>query len=67
MTNPYEEFLPSPKVNYKSLEYRLYHLATACIRYLDENDPRQAKLKKLCNDLPAEYERRVMQNHNERN
>jgi len=56
-----------PKVDYSSLEYRMYHTLSACYGYLDEKDPRQAKLKQLCNDLPAEYERRAMEQHKRRN
>ena len=66
MTDPYEK-RSVPKVNYASLEYRMYHTLSACYRYLDEKDPRQAALKKLCNDLPQEFEETAMRNHKERN
>ncbi len=41
MTDPHEEFRSLPKVDYASLEYRLYRLASACYAYLDANDPKQ--------------------------
>jgi hypothetical protein len=65
--DPYEENRSLPKVDYASLEYRLYRLASACYAYLDANDPKQKALKQLCNDLPQEYEERAMRNHKERN
>lgn len=64
--DPYEE-RSVPRVDYLSLEYRLYQLAVACYRYLDANDPKQAALKKLCNDLPYEFEETRFRNHRERN
>jgi hypothetical protein len=64
--DPYEE-RSLPKVDYKSLEWRMYHALSACYSYLDENDPKQKALKQLCNDLPREYEERAMRNHKERN
>ena len=67
MTDPYDQYRSLPKVNYNSLEYRMYYTLTRCYGYLDENDPRQKSLKQLCNDLPAEYEQRAMQQHKERN
>ena len=54
MTDPYDQYRSLPKVNYNSLEYRMYYTLTRCYGYLDENDPRQKALKQLCNDLPAE-------------
>lgn len=67
MTDPHEEFRSLPKVDYNSLEWRMYHALSACYPYLDAKDPRQAKLKQLANDLPREYEERAMRNHSQRN
>jgi hypothetical protein len=62
-----DEYRTLPKVNYKSLEYRLYYTMSACYGWLDKNHPRQAELMKSINELIREYEASVTSAHRQRN
>ena len=56
-----------PKVNYKSLEHRLYATMSSCYGWLDPNHPRQAELRERINELIREYEASVTAAHRRRN
>jgi hypothetical protein len=67
MTDPQDEFRSLPKVDYKSLTYRLYYTMSACYGWLDPKHPRQAELRNQINQLIREYEASVTAAHRSRN
>lgn len=59
---------PTPlKVNYRSLDYRLYSTLSSCYGYLDKDHARQAALREKISQLLKEYESSVIEAHNRRN
>lgn len=62
-----EEYRTLPKVNYRSLEHRLYSTMAACYPYLDKSKPIQAELQQRIDELIREYESSVTQAHKRRN
>jgi len=67
MTDPHDKHRSLPKVNYASLEYRLYSTLSATYGWLDPKHPRQAELQNRINELIREYEASVTTAHRNRN
>jgi hypothetical protein len=56
-----------PKVNYRSLEHRMYSTLAACYSWMDKTHPRQAELRERIDELIREYEESVTAAHRRRN
>lgn len=67
MIDPQDEYRTIPKVDYKSLQWRLYHTMSACYGWLDPKHPKQAELRTQINNLIREYEESQVAAHKRRN